>query len=42
MAENVARVTTVERAAKDGDIAVIDFEGFDNGVAFDGRQRRGL
>ena len=36
MAENVARVTTVERAAKDGDIAVIDFEGFDNGVAFDG------
>lgn len=36
MAENVARVTTVERAAKDGDIAVIDFEGFDNGVSFDG------
>lgn len=29
-------MTTVERAAKDGDIAVIDFEGFDNGVSFDG------
>ena len=26
----------MERAAKDGDIAVIDFEGFDNGVSFDG------
>ncbi len=36
MAENVARVSTVERAAQDGDTANIDFEGFDNGVAFEG------
>ncbi len=30
------RIQSVERAVKDGDTAVIDFEGFDNGVAFDG------
>ena len=36
MAQNVARITTVDRAAKDGDTAVIDFEGFKDGVAFDG------
>ena len=36
MAQNVARITTVERAAKDGDTAVIDFEGFLNGVPFQG------
>ncbi len=36
MAQNVASVETVERAAEMGDTANIDFEGFDNGVAFDG------
>lgn len=36
MAQNVARVETVEREAALGDTAVIDFEGFQNGVAFDG------
>ena len=36
MAENVASTETVERAAQMGDTANIDFEGFDNGVPFDG------
>ena len=36
MAQNVASTETVERPAKMGDTATIDFEGFDNGVAFDG------
>ena len=36
MAQNVARITTVDRAAKEGDTAVIDFEGFKDGVAFEG------
>ena len=36
MAENVASTETVERAAEMGDTANIDFEGFDNGVAFEG------
>ncbi|MDD6643208.1 MAG: trigger factor [Firmicutes bacterium] len=36
MAQNVARITTVERPAQEGDTAVIDFEGFKDGVAFDG------
>ena len=36
MAENVASVETVERAAEMGDTLNIDFEGFDNGVAFEG------
>lgn len=36
MAQNVARITTVERPAQDGDTAVIDFEGFKDGVAFEG------
>jgi len=36
MAENVASTETVERAAEMGDTANIDFEGFDNGVAFNG------
>ena len=36
MAQNVASTETVERAAELGDTANIDFEGFDNGVAFDG------
>ncbi len=37
MRERVARIVTVEdRAVKEGDTAVIDFEGFVDGVAFDG------
>ena len=36
MAQNVASSEVVERAAEMGDTANIDFEGFDNGVAFDG------
>ena len=36
MAQNVARITTVDRAAQDGDTAVIDFEGFKDGVPFEG------
>ena len=37
MRERVARIVTVEgRAVEDGDTAVIDFEGFVDGVAFDG------
>ncbi|MBQ5738850.1 MAG: trigger factor [Oscillospiraceae bacterium] len=36
LAEKSARLTSVDRKAKKGDIAVIDFEGFDNGVAFEG------
>lgn len=36
MAQNVASTEMVERAAEMGDTANIDFEGFDNGVAFDG------
>ena len=35
-AENAASVETVERTAQMGDTANIDFEGFDNGVPFDG------
>ncbi len=30
------RMVSVERAVANGDTAVIDFEGFDNGIAFDG------
>lgn len=37
MAERNARIVTVEdRAVEDGDITVIDFEGFVDGVAFEG------
>lgn len=36
MAQNVARISTVDRPAQDGDTAVIDFEGFNDGVAFEG------
>ena len=36
MAQNVASTENVERAAELGDTATIDFEGFDNGVAFEG------
>lgn len=41
MAQNVARITTVDRPAKLGDTAVIDFEGFKDGVAFDGGKAEG-
>ena len=36
MAQNVASTETVEREAQMGDTANIDFEGFDQGVPFDG------
>ena len=36
LADRNTRLVSVEREAKSGDTAVIDFEGFDNGVAFDG------
>ena len=36
MAERNARMAAVERAVKKGDTANIDFEGFDNGVPFEG------
>ena len=36
MAENVASTETVERPAQMGDTVNIDFEGFDNGVPFEG------
>jgi len=36
MAQNVASTETVDGAAKMGDTANIDFEGFDNGVPFEG------
>ncbi len=35
-ANDVARICTVDRPAQEGDTAVIDYEGFDQGVAFDG------
>lgn len=42
MAERNARMVSVEdRAAKDGDITVIDFEGFVDGVAFEGGKAEG-
>ncbi|MBQ2830138.1 MAG: trigger factor [Oscillospiraceae bacterium] len=36
MAERNARLVSVDRKAKKGDITVIDFKGFDDGVAFEG------
>lgn len=36
MADRNSRLVSVERAVKSGDTANIDFEGFDNGVAFEG------
>ncbi len=42
MAQNVASTETVERAAQMGDTANIDFEGFDNGVPFDGGKGQGF
>ncbi len=42
MAENVASTEAVERAAQMGDTANIDFEGFDNGVPFEGGKGEGF
>lgn len=42
MAQNVASTEVVERAAEMGDTANIDFEGFDNGVPFDGGKGQGF
>lgn len=42
MAERNARMVSVEdRAAQDGDTVIIDFEGFKDGVAFDGGKGEG-
>ena len=41
LADRNARVVTAERAAENGDIAVIDFEGFVDGVAFAGGKGEG-
>ena len=42
MAENVSRMQTAERPAQLGDTANIDFEGFIDGVAFDGGKGEGF
>ena len=42
MADSVSRMQTVERPAQLGDTAVIDFEGFIDGVAFDGGKGEGF
>ncbi len=41
MAQRNARIETVEREAKEGDIAVIDYDGYLDGVAFDGGKAEG-
>lgn len=41
MAQQNARISTVERAAQDGDTVVLDFEGFVDGVPFDGGKADG-
>ena len=40
-ANEVARIVTVERPAKDGDTVVIDYKGLKDGVAFDGGTAEG-
>ena len=42
MAQNVASTEVVEKAAEMGDTANIDFEGFNDGVAFDGGKGEGF
>ena len=42
MAESVSRLQTAERAAQLGDTANIDFEGFIDGIAFDGGKGEGF
>ena len=39
--QRATRLTAVKRKAKKGDTAVIDFEGFDNGVPFEGGKGEG-
>ena len=39
--ERASRLVTVEREARNGDTAVIDFEGFKDGVPFDGGKAEG-
>lgn len=39
---NARTITVTDRAVKDGDTAVIDFEGFMDGVAFEGGKGRQL
>ncbi len=41
MAQRNARIETVEREAKEGDIAVIDYDGYLDGVQFDGGKAEG-
>jgi trigger factor len=36
MAQRNSRIETVERPVQEGDTVVLDFEGFDNGIAFEG------
>lgn len=40
--QRATRLTAVKRKAKKGDTAVIDFEGFDNGVPFEGGKGEGF
>ena len=42
LADRNSRLVSVDRAIKKGDIADIDYEGFDNGVAFDGGKGEGF
>ena len=42
MAERNSRLVSVERKVKKGDVANIDYEGFDNGVPFDGGKGEGF
>ena len=41
MAERNARIQTVDRPAQNGDTVVLDYEGFESGVAFDGGKAEG-
>lgn len=41
MAERNSRIETVDRPAQEGDTVILDFEGFDNGVAFEGGKAEG-
>ena len=41
MINRATRLVTVDRAAEMGDTVVIDFEGFKDGVAFDGGKAEG-
>src|SRR5699024_2031536 len=41
MAERNSRIETVERPALEGDTVILDFEGIDNSVPFDGGKAEG-